>query len=73
MADKKIGGRWFTDKELNELIERNTPKPMKKYIPITEGLGPWDMCPSCGRLVLTDSEKFCSACGQALDRENYEL
>ena len=31
------------------LKERDKAKPVKKYVPITEGIKPWAMCPTCGR------------------------
>lgn len=64
MADKKL---------IDELLERNTAKPVKKYEPITEGLDPWAMCPVCGRLLLDDGYKFCDRCGQRVDMTTWEL
>ena len=55
------------------LKERDKAKAVKKYVPITEGIGPWAMCPSCGSLLLTDNIKFCDNCGQRVDMTTWEL
>ena len=64
MADKKL---------IDELLERNRAKAVKKYVPITEGIEPWAMCPICGRLLLTDDINFCDNCGQRVDMNTWEL
>lgn len=62
------------DKKLiDELLERDKAKPVKKYVPITEGLGPWAMCPSCGQLLLRSDAKFCDQCGQRVLIDTWEL
>ena len=55
------------------LKERDKAKPVKKYVPITEGIEPWAMCPSCGRLLLTNDIKFCDMCGQRVLMDTWEL
>ena len=55
------------------LKERDKAKAVKKYVPITEGIEPWAMCPSCGRLLLTDGINFCDNCGQRVDMTIWEL
>ena len=60
-------------KYIEELIERDKAKPVKKYVPITEGLEPWAMCPSCGRLLLGSKAKFCDQCGQRVDINTWEV
>lgn len=58
---------------LNELIERNTPKPLVKA-----GNDEWDRteqkytCLSCESRVYEDYN-FCPYCGQRLDTEKYAL
>ena len=64
MADKKL---------IDELLERNRAKAVKKYVPITEGIEPWAMCPTCGRLLLTEDINFCDMCGQRVDMNTWEL
>lgn len=64
MADKKL---------IDELLERNRAKAVKKYVPITEGIEPWAMCPTCGRLLLTEDINFCDNCGQRVDMNTWEL
>ena len=64
MADKKL---------IDELLDRNRAKAVKKYVPITEGIEPWAMCPNCGSLLLTDNIKFCDNCGQRVDMTTWEL
>ena len=64
----------MTNKELiDELLERNRAKAVKKYVPITEGIEPWAMCPTCGRLLLTEDINFCDNCGQRVDMNTWEL
>ena len=55
------------------LKERDKAKAVKKYVPITEGLGPWAQCPICGRLLLSDNINFCDYCGQRVDMKTWEL
>lgn len=55
------------------LKERDTAKAVKKYVPITEGIEPWAMCPVCGHLLLYDDIKFCATCGQRVDMTTWEL
>lgn len=64
MADKKL---------IDELLERNRAKAVKKYVPITEGIEPWAMCPTCGRLLLTEDINFCDMCGQRVLMDTWEL
>lgn len=62
------------DKKLiEELLERDKAKPVKKYVPLTEGLGPWAMCPSCGKFIIGNNAKFCDQCGQRVDINTWEL
>ena len=61
------------DKYIEMLKERDTARPVKKYVPITEGIKPWAMCPSCGRLLLTDDINFCPRCGQRVDMDTWAL
>lgn len=58
---------------ITELKERDKAKPVKKYVPITEGIEPWAMCPNCGKLLLTEDINFCSNCGQRVDMTTWEL
>ena len=60
-------------KLIDELLERNRAKAVKKYIPLSEDIDPWAMCPVCGRLLLTDSVKFCENCGQRVDMTTWAL
>lgn len=53
------------------LKERDKAKAAKKYVPITEGIDPFAICPVCGRLIVFDSSQFCDGCGQRLDRDNW--
>ena len=55
------------------LKERDKAKAVKRYVPITEGIEPWAMCPNCGRLLLTDDIHFCDNCGQRVDMTVWEL
>lgn len=55
------------------LKKRDEAMPVKKYVPITEGIDPWAMCPNCGRLLLTEDINFCDHCGQRVDMTNWEL
>lgn len=55
------------------LKERDKAKAVKRYVPITEGIEPWAMCPNCGRLLLTNSIHFCDNCGQRVDMTTWEL
>lgn len=55
------------------LKERDKAKPVKKYVPITEGIEPWAMCPECGRLLLTNGINFCDNCGQRVDMTTWAL
>lgn len=55
------------------LKERDKAKPVKKYVPITEGIEPWAMCPECGRLLLTNDINFCDNCGQRVDMTTWAL
>ena len=55
------------------LKERDKARAVKKYVPITEGIEPWAMCPICGRLLLTEDINFCSNCGQRVDMTTWEL
>ena len=55
------------------LKERDKALPVKKYVPITEGIEPWAMCPKCGRLLLTDGINFCDSCGQRVDMDTWAL
>lgn len=55
------------------LKERDKAKAVKKYVPITEGIEPWAMCPNCGRLLLTEDINFCDRCGQRVDMTTWEL
>lgn len=56
---------------INELIERDTAKPMKEYeFDTTEG--GLALCPRCEK-VINSKLPFCSWCGQRVDIENYEL
>lgn len=64
MADKKL---------IDELLERDKAKAVKKYVPITEGIEPWAMCPNCGKLLLTNDINFCDNCGQRVDMTTWEL
>ena len=64
MADKKL---------IDELLERNRAKAVKKYVPIREDIEPWAMCPTCGRLLLTEDINFCDNCGQRVDMNTWEL
>lgn len=60
--------------EINALIERNKPRALKKYVYSDPSLKPTSLCPACEHtLILTDSVSFCPRCGQALDKDNYEL
>lgn len=58
---------------LNELIERDTPKPL-----VADGYDIFDeterkyACPTCGGRV-HDDEMFCKHCGQRLDLCNVAL
>lgn len=55
------------------LKDRDKAKAVKKYVPITEGIEPWAMCPNCGRLLLTEDINFCDNCGQRVDMNTWEL
>ena len=55
------------------LKERDKAKAVKRYVPITEGIDPWAMCPNCGRLLLTEDINFCDMCGQRVDMNTWEL
>lgn len=60
---------------INELIERDMPKPMGRYYWQTEQFEndpPANTCGACGRAV-SDEYVFCPYCGQRIDRENYLL
>lgn len=66
----------MADKDyIKELKERDKAKPVNKYVPITEGLEPWAMCPKCDRLLVTlgTNDTFCPRCGQRLDLDNWAL
>lgn len=65
MADKQ--------KLIDELLERNRAKAVKKYVPLLEGIDPWAMCPVCGHLLLTESINFCENCGQRVDMTTWAL
>ena len=65
--------KWISDKKMQELIERDTAMPVKKYVPVTEGLGPWAMCPKCGCLLLREEVKFCDQCGQRVDLDTWAI
>ena len=54
--------------ELNELIDRDTAKPM-----IQTDDESFAKCPTCGRYILIGSTTFCTDCGQRIDTENYAL
>ena len=75
---KKISGvidvRLSTEEvaELNELIERNTAKPLVLHEYSVPNISPSHLCPNCGSVLLT-AYKFCSDCGQRLDSENIAL
>lgn len=55
------------------LKKRDKAMPVKKYVPITEGFGPWAMCPVCAVLILSDKAQFCDHCGQRIDMTTWEL
>lgn len=60
--------------EINALIEKSKPRALKRYIYSDPSITPTNLCPACEHtLILTDSESFCPHCGQALDKDNYEL
>lgn len=58
--------------EINALIERNKPRAIRQYVYSIEGIEPSDICPVCEH-GLPFIDKFCPHCGQALDKDNYEL
>lgn len=58
--------------EINTLVERSKPRALRQYIYSIEGIEPSDMCPACN-CTLSFVDKFCPHCGQALDKDNYEL
>lgn len=60
---------------LNELIERNKPKAVRKYEYETSGIEPSYLCPNCGEPILADvhSYEFCHHCGQRVDKDNIAL
>lgn len=59
--------------EINALIEKSKPKALKRFVYRTEGIEPSNMCPICGTHLTYNVENFCTHCGQALDKDNYEL
>ena len=63
----------MADDYIEILKERDKALPVKKYVPITEGLGPWARCPKCGHFLLTDTINFCSSCGQRVDMDTWQL
>lgn len=56
---------------LNELIEKNTPKPMVKHKYFDGTIG--SKCPRCNGIILPNEFSYCPYCGQRIDTENYEL
>lgn len=68
--------KWISDEKMRELIERDTPMPMKRYFWQSEEYKdrkPADICPKCETLIALEKFRFCPVCGQALDRNNYEF
>lgn len=64
MADKKL---------IDELLERDKAKPLKKFR-YAPGCDPLPACPNCGELlILVKSDKFCRACGQRLNTDDWNL
>ena len=55
------------------LKERDKAKPVKKYVPVTEGIEPWAKCPTRGRLLLAEDINFCDMCGQRVLMDTWEL
>ena len=53
---------------INELIDRDTERPMKEY----NGSDRIAACPVCGKPI-NKSLYFCGWCGQRYDNQNYEL
>ena len=64
MANKKL---------IEELIERDTPRAVKEYPHVIDGIDPWAMCPKCGKLLLTDDINFCPHCGQRVLMDTWAL
>jgi NAD-dependent SIR2 family protein deacetylase len=54
---------------INDLLERDKPKAV---IQLKGAMEDYFKCPKCKELVYKKS-KFCSACGQRLDTENFAL
>lgn len=66
MADKKY---------IEELIERDKPKPMGVYYWQTEAFKndpPLDTCGVCNRGIGEDFV-FCPICGNRIDKNNYKI
>lgn len=63
----------MTDKYIEMLKERDKAKPLKKML-FAPGHDPLPACPNCGELlILIRSDKFCRACGQRLNTEDWNL
>ena len=60
-------------KYINNLIERDTALPMKRYFWQDKGREPADICPKCETPIALPKFRFCPVCGQRLDRDNYEF
>lgn len=65
----------MTNREYIEMLKkRDKAMPMKKYIPVSDALDPFPLCPVCGRMFFpSKSEYFCPDCGQRIDATNWEL
>lgn len=58
--------------KINELIERDKAKPLKK-LRWAVGAKPLPACPTCGEIVYTERGSFCVMCGQRIDKQNWEF
>lgn len=63
----------MADKYIEMLKERDKAKPLKKVL-FAPGYDPLPACPNCEELlILVKSDKFCRACGQRLNTEDWSF
>ena len=60
--------------KINELIERDTAKPLKKSPVIVRVDGkPHGHCPICDTPILFTTFNFCPYCGQRIDQTTWAI
>ena len=62
----------ISEEKIRELIEKDTPKPMRKRYITRNIIEP--SCPTCGEMLFSKTiGTHCEYCGQALDKTLWEL